>query len=61
MLESGPSEEWMSEKRDIYADYERLFGEKPKLDIGAIAFMTDADSTKTSARAVYDEIRIGFN
>jgi hypothetical protein len=60
VLREGASPEWRSEKRDLYADYVELFGEEPRLDVGAIAFMTDADSTKTSAEAVYDEIQIGY-
>lgn len=63
VLESGPRQSddpWAFEERDIVKDYELLFGEKPRLNIGAIAFMTDADSTKTSADSVYDEITIGY-
>lgn len=60
VLESGKSEDWHFEKRDIRADYIKLFGEEPRLNIGAIAFMTDADSTKTRASAVYDEIQVGY-
>jgi len=60
VLEQGLSDEWRFEKRDIYNDYIQLFGKEPSLDVGAIAFMTDADSTGTSAAARYDEIQIGF-
>lgn len=60
VLKKGKMSEWCSEKRDIHEDYIKLFGEKPKLDVGSVAFMTDADSTKTSADAVYDEIEIGY-
>ena len=60
VLEEGRSENWVSEERDIYADYLELFGEKPRLNVGAVSFMTDADSTKTSADATYDEIKIGY-
>ncbi|MCQ9206809.1 MAG: DUF3047 domain-containing protein [Omnitrophica bacterium] len=60
VVESGRSQEWRYEERDICSDYVKLFGVPPHLDIGAIAFMTDADSTKTSAEAVYDEIKIGY-
>ncbi|NQU95567.1 MAG: DUF3047 domain-containing protein [Candidatus Omnitrophica bacterium] len=60
VLEKGTSDDWQFEKRDIYEDFVKLFGEKPRLKIGAIAFMTDADSTETSADAVYDEIKIGY-
>ncbi|MCK4463591.1 MAG: DUF3047 domain-containing protein [Candidatus Omnitrophica bacterium] len=61
VLRSGKyNEKWLFEKRDVYQDYVKLFGEEPRLNIGAIAFMTDADSTKTKASAVYDEIKIGY-
>lgn len=61
VLRSGNySEEWVYEQRDIRADYVSLFGEEPRLDVGAIAFMTDADSTKTTASSLYDEIKIGY-
>lgn len=60
VLEKGKSSDWRFEKRDIYEDYVSLFGGRPGLNVGAIAFMTDADSTNTSADAVYDEIGIGY-
>jgi len=61
VLRSGRHEaEWFFEERDIFADYVALFGKKPRLNIGAIAFMTDADSTKTEATSFYDEIKIGY-
>ena len=62
VVESGKNDggKWVSERRDIYEDYLKAFGRKPKLNIGAIAFMTDADSTGTSAESFYDEIDIGY-
>lgn len=51
---------WVTEERDIYADYIKAFGEPPKYNIGAIAFMTDSDSTKSYAEAAYDDIKIGY-
>jgi len=61
VLEKGSSNnEWREEERNLYEDFTKLFGEKPRLNVGAIAFMTDADSTKTSADAVYDEIKVGY-
>ena len=56
----GERNEWVSEYRDIYEDYVMAFGEEPKLNIGAIAFMTDADSTGSTAESFYDEIKIGY-
>jgi len=61
VLRSGDGTgQWMDESRDIYGDYIELFGEKPKMNIGAISFMTDSDSTGTQAAAQYDDIRIGY-
>jgi len=60
VLETGKGSGWKSERRDIYADYIKLFGDEPRLDVGAIAFMTDADSTETTAEAVYDEIEVSY-
>jgi hypothetical protein len=56
-VQSGPSRsgEWVTEERDIYSDYKRLFGEEPK-KAGAIAIMTDTDNTGESAMAWYKDI-----
>ena len=60
VLQSGSTDQWQSEKRNVYEDYVKLFGKEPRLDVGAIAFMTDSDSTKTAANAVYDEIEVSY-
>lgn len=51
---------WVSEERDIYSDYVKLFGKPPEYNIGAIAFMTNTEHTGTSAEAAYDDIVIGY-
>lgn len=58
-VESGPSKagQWISEQRDVLADYIHLFGEKPR-EIGAVAIMTDTDDTGGEATAWYGEIII---
>lgn len=58
-VESGPGKagEWISEERNIYEDYRRLFGEEPP-EIGAIAVMTDTDNTQTDAVAWYGDITL---
>jgi len=48
---------WMTERRNVYEDYKRLFGEEPP-KVGAIAVMTDTDNTGEEATACYDDIRI---
>jgi len=47
--------EWLEERRDVLADYRRLFGEEPG-KIGAIAIMTDTDNTGQTAQAWYNDI-----
>lgn len=52
--------EWLLEERDIVADYNKMFGKDPDYNIGAIAFMTNAEHTGSSAEAMYDEIELGY-
>ena len=54
------SNEWFTEERDIVSDYIQMFGKPPEANIGAIAFMTNAEHTQTSAEALYDEIVVGY-
>ena len=58
-VQSGPARagEWLTERRDILADFRRAFGEEPPR-IGAIAIMTDTDNTGAAATAWYDDLRL---
>jgi hypothetical protein len=62
VLEKGQPEpgEWRFEERDIIADYIKAFGRTPDKDIGAIAFMTNAEHTGSVADARYDDIKVGY-
>jgi hypothetical protein len=57
VVESGNDKvgQWVEEKRNIYADYRRAFGEDPPL-IDGVAIMTDTDNTGESAVAYYGDI-----
>ncbi|MDD5614022.1 MAG: DUF3047 domain-containing protein [Candidatus Omnitrophica bacterium] len=61
VAESGKENinQWVYEQRDIYSDYIKLFGRKPPL-VGAIAVMTDADNTSSTAEAMYTDIKVGY-
>lgn len=48
---------WLSEERDVYQDYLKLFGEEPPR-IGAVAVMTDTDNTGGEAVAYYGDISL---
>lgn len=56
-VESGSAKAgmWLTEQRDLVADYRKCFGGDPPM-IGAIAIMTDTDNTGEEARAWYDDI-----
>jgi hypothetical protein len=58
-VESGNSMagQWLTEERDLLADYRRLFGTEPQ-DAEAIAIMTDTDNTGGTADAWYGEISL---
>ncbi|MFT6914459.1 MAG: hypothetical protein ACJAWL_000755 [Motiliproteus sp.] len=58
-LQSGDEQAgvWITERRDVRADYRRLFGEEPAA-VGAIAIMTDTDNSHSEARAWFDDLRI---
>ena len=49
---------WVTEERNVYEDYRRLFGEEPP-EIGAVALMTDTDNTGGEATAYYGNIILG--
>ncbi|MBP7056312.1 MAG: DUF3047 domain-containing protein [Candidatus Omnitrophica bacterium] len=62
VLRSGqvPDGSWAQEERDLIDDYTKAFGEPPRHDVGAVAFMTNAEHTRSVADANYDEIRLGY-
>lgn len=52
------SEDWISEERDVLEDYTGLFGKEPKLDVRAIAIMSDSEGSQDSCEAHFKEIKI---
>jgi len=60
VLRSGESEEWKHEERNIKDDFRSLFGKEPEKDVAVISFMTDSDSTGSSAEAYYGDITVGY-
>ncbi len=58
-VQSGPENtgQWLTEQRDILADYKTLFGSDPS-EASAIAIMTDTDDTGEKAVAWYGDITL---
>ena len=48
---------WVMERRDVLADYRRLFGIEPPRLVG-VALMTDTDDTGERAEAWYDAVTL---
>lgn len=58
-VESGDERagRWVSEERNVYDDYRKLFGEEPP-KVGGIAVMTDTDNTGDKVTAWYGDISV---
>ena len=61
VVQSGPvrGDEWVKEKQNVFDDYQKLFGEPPKMKVAAIALMTDSEGTGGEAEGFFDDIQIG--
>jgi hypothetical protein len=61
VAESGENNlgKWVTVERNIYEDFKKLFGKNPG-NAGAIAIMTDADNTASTAEAQYNDIEVGY-
>lgn len=55
--ENGKAGQWLTEERDLFADYRLLFGTDPP-DAEAVAVMTDTDNTGGTAEAWYGDISL---
>lgn len=51
----APVSAWLSEKRNIYADFKQLFGKEVRF-IDAVVLMSDTDNTRNSVTAYYGDI-----
>lgn len=60
VVESGARKlnQWLDYDRNIRADFERAFGEKPGALVG-IGIMSDSDNTRSTANAWYGPLRLG--
>jgi len=62
VIESGEKNlgRWVSVERNVFEDFKKAFGRNPG-NVGAIAIMTDAENTASTAEAQYDEIKVGYD
>jgi hypothetical protein len=50
---------WVDIERNLNEDFKKYFGGTPG-NVGAIAIMTDADNTTSTAEAQYNDIEVGY-
>ena len=55
--QSSPMAQWVSERVNVYTDYQRLFGSETE-SVQAIGLMSDSDNTQSTAIADYKVIMI---
>ncbi len=55
VVRSGPEGlgTWVTERRDLVADYRTVFGEAPEADVEIVALFTDSDHGETAVTARY--------
>jgi hypothetical protein len=60
VLETGNARagQWVTEERDVTADWKLLFGNKEMSKIVGLGVLTDTDSTHTQATAGYDDLEL---
>lgn len=60
VVRSGPERlgEWVTERRDLRADYRRAFGEGPEAPVEAFALYTDNDHLEQPTTALYRSARM---
>ncbi len=59
VVDSGPSQlgRWRDHRRDLRQDFRRAYGEDPG-PLVSLALMTDADNTRSTARAWYGPVEV---
>ena len=57
VLQAGKEKlnQWVTEKRNVYEDYKRLFGKEPP-KVGGVAFYINSQHTQSSAESFLDDI-----
>jgi DUF3047 family protein len=58
VVRSGPGDlgKWLTESRNVLEDYQKIYGEAPGEEVGAISISIDSNDTRSSAEAYFGEI-----
>jgi Protein of unknown function (DUF3047) len=58
VVRSGPGDlgKWVTESRNVLEDYQKIYGEAPAEEVGAISISIDSNDTRSSAESYFGEI-----
>jgi hypothetical protein len=58
VVRSGPADlgKWLSESRNVLEDYQKIYGEAPGEEVGAVSISIDSNDTRSSAESYVGEI-----
>ncbi len=58
VVRSGPGDlgKWITESRNVLEDYQKIYGEAPAEEVGAISISIDSNDTRSSAESYFGEI-----
>ncbi len=58
VVRSGPAEvgKWITETRNVYEDYRKIYGEPPAEQAGLVSLSIDSNDTRSTAEACFGEI-----
>ncbi len=58
VVRSGPGDlgKWQTESRNVLEDYQKIYGEAPGEEVGAISISIDSNDTRSSAESYFGEI-----
>jgi hypothetical protein len=58
VVRSGPADldKWLTERRNVWDDYRRIYGEDPAEDVGAISIGIDSDDVNGKAESYFGRI-----
>jgi hypothetical protein len=58
VVRSGPGDlgKWITESRNVLEDYQKIYGEPPAEEVGAISISIDSNDTRSSAESYFGEI-----
>jgi len=58
VVRSGPADlgKWLTESRNVLEDYQKIYGEAPGEEVGAISISIDSNDTRSSAESYFGEL-----